>query len=121
MNVLSNSIYSVMPHYIYLCHDLFHSDKQNLKVREHKVLGPYVDGLSKLVVSCYQVSSRLYYFYKDPPWLCMRLDDEVVILDSASRHKSGPPGGGLLFYFGDELSTPSRVTVYLFIRRTYRY
>eukprot|EP00794_Sanderia_malayensis_P012185 gene12185-13443_t len=30
------------------------SDKQNLKVREHKVLGPYVDGLSKLVVSGYQ-------------------------------------------------------------------
>ncbi|XP_065063038.1 kinesin-like protein KIF13B isoform X4 [Rhopilema esculentum] len=30
------------------------SDKQNLKVREHKLLGPYVDGLSKLVVSCFQ-------------------------------------------------------------------
>lgn len=30
------------------------SDKQNLKVREHKVLGPYVDGLSKLVVSSFQ-------------------------------------------------------------------
>ena len=32
------------------------SDKQNLKVREHKLLGPYVDGLSKLVVSSFMVS-----------------------------------------------------------------
>lgn len=29
------------------------SDKHNLKVREHKILGPYVDGLSKLVVHSY--------------------------------------------------------------------
>ena len=50
---------------MYLRHDLFHSDKQNLKVREHKVLGPYVDGLSKLVVSCYQVCFRLCYFHKN--------------------------------------------------------
>ena len=37
-------------------HSFFVSDKQNLKVREHKVLGPYVDGLSKLVVSSFQVN-----------------------------------------------------------------
>jgi hypothetical protein len=29
--------------------------KQNLKVREHKLLGPYVDGLSQLAVSSYKV------------------------------------------------------------------
>ncbi|XP_068432931.1 kinesin-like protein KIF13B isoform X2 [Clinocottus analis] len=28
--------------------------KQTLKVREHKVLGPYVDGLSRLAVACYK-------------------------------------------------------------------
>jgi kinesin family member 13 len=28
--------------------------KQNLKVREHKLLGPYVDGLSQLAVSSYK-------------------------------------------------------------------
>ncbi|XP_075454796.1 kinesin-like protein KIF13B isoform X2 [Ascaphus truei] len=28
--------------------------RQSLKVREHKVLGPYVDGLSKLAVACYK-------------------------------------------------------------------
>ena len=31
------------------------SGKQTLKVREHKVTGPYVDGLTKLVVSSFQV------------------------------------------------------------------
>ena len=30
--------------------------KQNLKVREHKLLGAYVDGLSHLAVSSYKVS-----------------------------------------------------------------
>lgn len=29
--------------------------KHNLKVREHKLLGPYVDGLSQLAVSSYKV------------------------------------------------------------------
>ncbi|KAJ3592971.1 hypothetical protein NHX12_005309 [Muraenolepis orangiensis] len=28
--------------------------RQSLKVREHKVLGPYVDGLSRLAVACYK-------------------------------------------------------------------
>lgn len=31
------------------------SSKQNLKVREHNLLGPYVDGLSHLAVSSYKV------------------------------------------------------------------
>ena len=30
--------------------------KHNLKVREHKILGPYVEGLSKLAVTSFQVS-----------------------------------------------------------------
>ena len=29
--------------------------KQNLKVREHNILGPYVDGLSQLAVSSFKV------------------------------------------------------------------
>ena len=29
--------------------------KQNLKVREHKLLGAYIDGLSQLAVSSYKV------------------------------------------------------------------
>ncbi len=32
------------------------STKHNLKVREHKTLGPYVEGLSKLAVSSFLVS-----------------------------------------------------------------
>ena len=31
------------------------SQKSGLKVREHHILGPYVDGLSKLAVTSYQV------------------------------------------------------------------
>lgn len=31
--------------------------RQTLRVREHKVLGPYVDGLSRLAVACYKVTT----------------------------------------------------------------
>ena len=34
--------------------DLTSSNKSGLKVREHNVLGPYVDGLSQLAVISYQ-------------------------------------------------------------------
>lgn len=39
-------------------HDLLDpkTNKQSLKVREHNVLGPYVDGLSQLAVTSFQVS-----------------------------------------------------------------
>lgn len=39
-------------------HDLLDptSNKQSLRVREHNVLGPYVDGLSKLAVTSFEVS-----------------------------------------------------------------
>lgn len=39
-------------------HDLLdpQTNKQSLKVREHNVLGPYVDGLSQLAVTSFQVS-----------------------------------------------------------------
>ena len=42
-------------------HDLLDPkpNKQSLKVREHNVLGPYVDGLSRLAVTAYQVQSKL--------------------------------------------------------------
>lgn len=33
----------------------FNRSRQSLKVREHNVFGPYVDGLSKLAVACYKV------------------------------------------------------------------
>jgi len=42
---------------------LFHvGRKHNLKVREHSILGPYVDGLSTLAVSSFEVrtSASLY-------------------------------------------------------------
>lgn len=47
-------------------HDLLDPkpNKQSLKVREHNVLGPYVDGLSSLAVSAFQVtfiSFKLYF------------------------------------------------------------
>lgn len=37
-------------------HDLLDpkTNKQSLKVREHNVLGPYVDGLSQLAVTSFQ-------------------------------------------------------------------
>ncbi|GFN87997.1 kinesin [Plakobranchus ocellatus] len=40
-------------------HDLLDpkGSKQNLKVREHNILGPYVDGLSMCVVSSFEVSA----------------------------------------------------------------
>lgn len=34
---------------------LFSRGRQTLRVREHKVLGPYVDGLSRLAVASYKV------------------------------------------------------------------
>lgn len=41
-------------------HDLLdpRTNKQSLKVREHVVLGPYVDGLSRLAVMSFQVSTQ---------------------------------------------------------------
>lgn len=41
-------------------HDLLdpQTHKQSLKVREHNVLGPYVDGLSQLAVTSFQVSTN---------------------------------------------------------------
>lgn len=43
-------------------HDLLDPkpNKQSLKVREHNVLGPYVDGLSQLAVTSFQVSIPLF-------------------------------------------------------------
>lgn len=38
---------------------LVFSDHQALKVRENKILGPYVDGLSHLVVTSFQVKSNV--------------------------------------------------------------
>ena len=35
--------------------DLCSRSRQALRVREHKVMGPYVDGLSRLAVACYKV------------------------------------------------------------------
>jgi len=39
-------------------HDLLDPkpNKQSLKVREHNVLGPYVDGLSQLAVTSFEVT-----------------------------------------------------------------
>lgn len=38
---------------------IFRRSKQNLKVREHNILGPYVDGLSMLAVASFEVTSQL--------------------------------------------------------------
>lgn len=35
--------------------------RQTLRVREHKVLGPYVDGLSRLAVACYKVTTAFTF------------------------------------------------------------
>ena len=35
-----------------------YSGKHTMKVREHKILGPYVEGLSKLAVSSFEVRQR---------------------------------------------------------------
>lgn len=46
-------------------HDLLDPkpNKQSLKVREHNVLGPYVDGLSQLAVTSFQVNVLLILFF----------------------------------------------------------
>lgn len=43
-------------------HDLLDpkGSRQTLKVREHNILGPYVDGLSLLAVSSYEVSHTYF-------------------------------------------------------------
>lgn len=38
---------------------MFSSNKRNLKVREHTILGPMVDGLSVLAVSSFEQIARL--------------------------------------------------------------
>lgn len=42
-------------------HDLLDPEttRRSLRVREHAVLGPYVDGLSLLAVSSFQVISKI--------------------------------------------------------------
>ncbi len=45
-----------IPH---LCIVFSFSYRHGLKVREHSVLGPYVDGLSQLAVISYQVSRKV--------------------------------------------------------------
>ena len=46
-------------------HDLLDPkpNKQSLKVREHNVLGPYVDGLSQLAVTSFQVNITFDLFF----------------------------------------------------------
>ena len=36
---------------------MFFRGKHNLKVREHNILGPYVDGLSTLAVKAFEVKN----------------------------------------------------------------
>lgn len=55
-------------------HDLLDPkpNKQSLKVREHNVLGPYVDGLSQLAVTSFQVRSLLHHSWEDNIYLRVR-------------------------------------------------
>ena len=55
-------------------HDLLDPkpNKQSLKVREHNVLGPYVDGLSQLAVTSFQVRSPLHDLWEDNIYLRVR-------------------------------------------------
>ncbi len=39
------------------CRDLLNLSKQNLRVREHQILGAYVEGLSQLAVSSFKVKT----------------------------------------------------------------
>ena len=49
MEIYNEKVYDLL--------DLTSTSKSGLKVRENKVLGPYVDGLSQLAVVSYQVMS----------------------------------------------------------------
>lgn len=42
----------------------FSSGRQTLRVREHKVLGPYVDGLSRLAVASYKVKYLCAFLHR---------------------------------------------------------
>lgn len=55
-------------------HDLLDpkTTKQSLKVREHNVLGPYVDGLSQLAVTSFEVSAFCFY------WVNFFVNESVV-------------------------------------------
>lgn len=61
----SNLLYKVEVSYMEIYNEKVHDlldpkpNKQSLKVREHNVLGPYVDGLSQLAVTSFQVSLPL--------------------------------------------------------------
>lgn len=50
---------------IYPPSPLFSSGRQTLRVREHKVLGPYVDGLSRLAVASYKVKYLCAFPHRD--------------------------------------------------------
>lgn len=54
-------------------HDLLDPkpNKQSLKVREHNVLGPYVDGLSQLAVTSFQVTDPLSLALNNYPLLLL--------------------------------------------------
>lgn len=42
--------------FTFFAFSIFWRSRQSLKVREHKVFGPYVDGLSQLAVTSFEVS-----------------------------------------------------------------
>lgn len=44
------------------CSLCFWRSRQSLKVREHKVLGPYVDGLSQLAVTNFEVCFFIFFY-----------------------------------------------------------
>lgn len=70
-------------------HDLLDpkTSKQSLKVREHNVLGPYVDGLSQLAVTSFMVGIVVDLLYFQ---FCILIYDWEVLLFLRSQLRSGP-------------------------------
>lgn len=69
--------------------------RQTLRVREHKVLGPYVDGLSRLAVASYKVKT-IHWTKKPFMHLCHRLPQT-----STMQHCTTHPVSSVLQIFCD--------------------
>lgn len=76
-------------------HDLLDPEttRRSLRVREHAVLGPYVDGLSQLAVTSFQVPYSIIYFCQYRYILCQKVNYQVPFLIEDKKK-----GQSLAFY-----------------------
>lgn len=76
---------------------LLNPSKENLRVREHPSTGPYVDGITKLVVTCYDDIAKLLEEGNKARLVCgVVLSWTCPLLGIDCMHAIGGPPAGML-------------------------